>query len=295
MRPRCLPVIPLVAATVGRRRRSCRRPPTKPAGQRGRDSCATLCAMRLSPSLGVAAVVAGLLSVGAALLAMPDASLLWAVVTLAALCGHALTASGTPRVRWAVAVGAGLFALVAAANLFWHRERVADGGEPPGSQAATRTYLVESLREGLDRQRLTTWGLALGVLLLSVAVPALPARGGRRGVVTTVLAVAVLVWCGAERGGDARRPAAARAAPGAAAGVARRARDRRGAGVVRMAGRPARASPGGDGPAVAGRRAVLRGSRLHVGELADVCRARQGRLSATGNHGERGRFTRKCP
>ncbi|MCT2281935.1 aminopeptidase, partial [Micromonospora chalcea] len=128
--------------------------------------------MRLSPSLGVAAVVAGLLSVGAALLAMPDASLLWAVVTLAALCGHALTVSGTPRVRWAVAVGAGLFALVAAANLFWHRERVADGGEPPGSQAATRTYLVESLREGLDRQRLTTWGLALGVLLLSVAVAA---------------------------------------------------------------------------------------------------------------------------
>ncbi|MGA4684525.1 MULTISPECIES: aminopeptidase [Micromonospora] len=152
--------------------------------------------MRLSSGLGVAAAVAGLLSVGAALLAMPDASLLWAVVTLAALCGHALTASGTPRVRWGVAVGAGLFALVAAANLLWHRERVADAGEPRGSQAATRTYLVESLREGLDQQRLSAWGLALGVLLLSVAVPALPARGGRRGVVTTVLAVAVLVWCG---------------------------------------------------------------------------------------------------
>ncbi|MEU4793244.1 aminopeptidase [Micromonospora tulbaghiae] len=152
--------------------------------------------MRLSPSLGVAAVVAGLLSVGAALLAMPDASLLWAAVTLAALCGHALTASGAARVRWGVAAGAGVFALVAAANLLWHRERVADAGEPRGSQAATRTYLVESLREGLDQQRLTAWGLALGVLLLSVAVPALPARGGRRGVVTTVLAVAVLVWCG---------------------------------------------------------------------------------------------------
>ncbi|WP_262014102.1 aminopeptidase [Micromonospora sp. Mcm103] len=152
--------------------------------------------MRLSSGLGVAAVVAGLLSVGAALLAMPEASLLWAVVTLAALAGHALAASGTPRVRWSVAAGAGLFALVAAANLLWHRERVADAGEPRGSQAATRTYLVESLREGLDQQRLTAWGLALGVLLLSVAVPASPARGGRRGVVTTVLAVAVLVWCG---------------------------------------------------------------------------------------------------
>ncbi|MGY4910635.1 aminopeptidase [Micromonospora aurantiaca (nom. illeg.)] len=152
--------------------------------------------MRLSSGLGVAAVVAGLLSVGAALLAMPDASLLWAVVTLAALCGHALTDSGTPRVRWGVAAGAGVFALVAAANLLWYRERVADAGEPRGSQAATRTYLVESLREGLDQQRLSAWGLALGVLLLSVAVPALPARGGRRGVVTTVLAVAVLVWCG---------------------------------------------------------------------------------------------------
>ncbi|MDX5457408.1 aminopeptidase [Micromonospora tulbaghiae] len=151
--------------------------------------------MRLSSGLGVAAVVAGLLSVGAALLAMREASLLWAVVTLAALAGHALTASGTPRVRWGVAAGAGVFALVAAANLLWHRERVADAGGPRGSQAATRTYFVESLREGLDQQRLTAWGLALGVLLLSVAVPALPARGGRRGVVTTVLAVAVLVWC----------------------------------------------------------------------------------------------------
>ncbi|MEE3918302.1 hypothetical protein V2I01_05800 [Micromonospora sp. BRA006-A] len=240
--------------------------------------------------------MAGLLSVGAALLAMPDASLLWAVVTLAALCGHALTASGTPRVRWAVAVGAGLFALVAAANLLWHRERVADGGEPPGSQAATRTYLVESLREGLDRQRLTTWGLALGVLLL------FRCRAGVAGTRRTA-------GCGddgpgggrarlvrAERGGDARRPAAARAAPGAAAGVARRARDRRGAGVVRMAGRPARAPHGGDGPAGGGRRAGLRGSRLRVGELVDVRRARpKGRLPATGIHGERGWLGGRCP
>lgn len=55
--------------------------------------------MRLSSGLRVTAVVAGLLSVGAALLAMREASLLWAVVTLAALCGHALTASSAPRVR----------------------------------------------------------------------------------------------------------------------------------------------------------------------------------------------------
>ncbi|MEW2592438.1 aminopeptidase [Micromonospora aurantiaca] len=152
--------------------------------------------MRLSPSLGVAAVVAGLLSVGAALLAMPDASLLWAVVTLAALAGHALAASGTPRVRWSVAAGAGLFALVAAANLLWHRERVADAGEPERAQGATRAYLLESLRDGLDRQRLTAWGLTLGVLLISVAVPALPSRSWWRGAVTTVLAVAVLVRSG---------------------------------------------------------------------------------------------------
>lgn len=152
--------------------------------------------MRLSSGLRVAAVVAGLLSVGAALLAMREASLLWAVVTLAALCGHALTASDAPRVRWSVAAGAGLFALVAAANLHWHREQAADAGESAGSRAATLAHLLESLREGLDRQRLTAWGLALGVLLLALAVPALPARGGRRGVVTAVLAVAVLVWCG---------------------------------------------------------------------------------------------------
>ncbi|MEU8072637.1 aminopeptidase [Micromonospora sp. NPDC049151] len=149
--------------------------------------------MRLSSGLRVAAVVAGLLSVGAALLAMREASLLWAVVTLAALCGHALTASGTRRARWGAAAGAGLFALVAAANL--HRRREQDEGEPLRGQAEARAYLLESWQDGLDRQRLTAWGLALGVLLLGVAVSAAPARGGRRGVVTTVLAVVVLVWC----------------------------------------------------------------------------------------------------
>ncbi|RLQ05432.1 aminopeptidase [Micromonospora sp. BL1] len=150
--------------------------------------------MRLSPSLGAAAVVAGLLSVGAALLAMPDASLLWAAVTLAALCGHALTTSGTPRVRRGVAAGAGVFALVAA-NLLRHRGWGTDAGDLARGQAAARAYLLEHWQDGMDRQRLIAWGLVLGVLLLAVAVSALPARGGRRGVVTTVLAVAVLVWC----------------------------------------------------------------------------------------------------
>ncbi|MDO3684018.1 aminopeptidase [Micromonospora sp. C28ISP2-4] len=151
--------------------------------------------MRLSSGLGVAAVVAGLLSVGAALLAMRDASLLWAVVTLAALCGHALTASGAPRVRWGVAAGAGLFALVTVANLLWYREQAADAVELRRGQAAARAYLLERWQDGMDRQRLIAGGLALGVLLLGVAVSALPARGGLRGVVTTVLAVAALVWC----------------------------------------------------------------------------------------------------
>lgn len=152
--------------------------------------------MRLSPSLGAAAVVAGLLSVGAALLAMPDASLLWAVVTLAALCGHALTASGTARVRRGVAAGAGVFALVAAANLLWHRGWGTDAGDLARGQAAARAYLLERWQDGMDRQRIIVWGLVLGVLLLAVAVSALPARGGRHGVVTTLLAPAALVWCG---------------------------------------------------------------------------------------------------
>ncbi|AYF32143.1 aminopeptidase [Micromonospora tulbaghiae] len=150
--------------------------------------------MRLSPSLGAAAVVAGLLSVGAALLAMPDASLLWAAVTLAALCGHALTTSGTPRVRRGVAAGAGVFALVAA-NLLRHRGWGTDAGDLAGGQAAARAYLLEHWQDGMDRQRLIAWGLVLGVLLLAVAVSALPARGGRHGVATTVLALAALVWC----------------------------------------------------------------------------------------------------
>ncbi|MFD6639449.1 aminopeptidase [Micromonospora chalcea] len=151
--------------------------------------------MRLSSGLRLAAAAAALLSVGAALLAMREASLLWAVVTLAALCGHALTASGAPRVRWGVAAGAGLFALVTVANLRWYGEQAADTGESARGQAAGRAYLLESWQDGMDRQRLTAGGLALGVLLLWAAVSALPARGGRRGVVTTALAVAVLVWC----------------------------------------------------------------------------------------------------
>ncbi|ADL48508.1 hypothetical protein [Micromonospora aurantiaca (nom. illeg.)] len=151
--------------------------------------------MRLSSGLRVAAVVAGLLAVGAALLAMREASLLWAVVTLAALAGHAFTATAMPRVKWGVAAGAGLFALVAVANLHRYREQVAEVGEPARGQAGAGAYLLESWQYGIDRQRLTAGGLALGVLLLGAAVSALPARGGRRGVVTTVLAVAVLVWC----------------------------------------------------------------------------------------------------
>ncbi|MFJ1539676.1 hypothetical protein ACIODS_14145 [Micromonospora chalcea] len=91
--------------------------------------------MTLSAGLRVAAVVAGLLSVGAALLAMREASLLWTVVTLAALCGHVLTASGAPRVKWGVAAGAGLFALVATANLRWYREQAAEAGDPARGQA----------------------------------------------------------------------------------------------------------------------------------------------------------------
>ncbi|NED52332.1 aminopeptidase [Micromonospora aurantiaca] len=150
--------------------------------------------MRLSPSLGAAAVVAGLLSVGAALLAMPDASLLWAAVTLAVLCGHALTTSGTPRVRRGVAAGAGVLALVAA-NLLRHRGWGTDAGDLARGQAAARAYLLEHWQDGMDRQRLIAWGLVLGVLLLAVAVSALPARGGRHGVATTVLALAALVWC----------------------------------------------------------------------------------------------------
>ncbi|MEU9825115.1 aminopeptidase [Micromonospora chersina] len=152
--------------------------------------------MRLSFGLLVASVAAGLLSVAAALLAMPAASLQFGLVMLLALLGYVLASRGVRRVRWAVAAGIGLLALVAAMRLFWYQEQVDETGWLTHGQGVARAALLARWREMLDRERLAALGLALGVLCLAAGVVGLPSRGRRRGVATTVLALLLLAWFG---------------------------------------------------------------------------------------------------
>ncbi|MEW2330981.1 aminopeptidase [Micromonospora chersina] len=152
--------------------------------------------MRLPFGLLLASVAAGLLSVAAALLAMPAASLQFGLVTLLALLGHVLASRGVRRVRWAVAAGLALLAVVAAMRLSWYQEQVDETGWLTFGQGAAKAALLARWREMIDRERLAALGLALGVLCLAAGVVALPSRGRRRGVATTVVALLLLAWFG---------------------------------------------------------------------------------------------------
>lgn len=152
--------------------------------------------MRLSIGLLVASVAAGLLSVGAALLAMPAASLQFGLLMLLALLGHVLMDRGARRVRWAVAAGIGLLAVVAATRLLWYQELVDETGLLAYGQGVAKTSMLARWRELIDRERLATLGLTLGVLCLAAGVLALPSRARRRGVATTVLALLLFAWFG---------------------------------------------------------------------------------------------------
>ncbi|MEH0819102.1 aminopeptidase [Micromonospora sp. CPCC 205714] len=152
--------------------------------------------MRLSFGLLVASVAAGLLSVAAALLAMPAASLQFGLVMLLALLGYVLLDQGVRRVRWAVAAGIGLLAVVAAMRLLWYQEQVDEAGWLTYGQGVAKADMLARVREVIDRQRLAALGLTLGVLCLAAGVLALPSRGRRQGVATSVLALLLLAWFG---------------------------------------------------------------------------------------------------
>jgi hypothetical protein len=98
-------------------------------------------------------------------------------------------------VRWAVILGIGLLAVVAAMRLFWYQEQVGDAGLLTYGRAG-ETAMLARWREMIDRERLAAAGLLLGVLCLAAGVSALPARGWRRGVATSVLALLLLAWFG---------------------------------------------------------------------------------------------------
>ncbi|QLQ37303.1 aminopeptidase [Micromonospora robiginosa] len=152
--------------------------------------------MRLPLGLLVGSVAAGVLSVAAALLAMRAASLQFGVVMLLSLLGHVLASRGARRVRWAVATGVGLLAVVTATRLLWYREQADEAGWPTSGAGLAKVALAAHGRELIDRERLASAGVALGVLCLAVGVTALPARGRRRGTVTAVLALPLLAWLG---------------------------------------------------------------------------------------------------
>ncbi|MGC1209906.1 MAG: aminopeptidase [Micromonospora sp.] len=152
--------------------------------------------MRLSVGLLLAFIVSGLLSVAAAVLAMPAASLQFGLVMLLALFGYVLVSRGVRRVRWAVAAGIGLLAVVAAMRLFGYQGQVDEAAWLTSGQGITRPAMLARWREGIDRERLAALGLLFGVLGLAAGVLPLPARGRRRGVATTVLALLLFAWFG---------------------------------------------------------------------------------------------------
>ena len=163
--------------------------------------------MRLSSGLLVGSAVAGLLSIAAALLAMPAASLQFTLVMLLALLGYVLLERGARRVRWPVAVGIGLLAAVATTRLLWWREQADEAGWLTYGQGVATTAMSEPAREMIDRERLAALGLLLGVVCLAAGALALPSRGRRRGAVTSVLALTLLTWLGLSLGrGSDRQP-----------------------------------------------------------------------------------------
>ncbi|MBM0275067.1 aminopeptidase [Micromonospora tarensis] len=152
--------------------------------------------MRLPFGLLVASVVAGLLSAAAALLARPAAALQFGLAMLLALLGYVLLGRGARRVRWAIAAGVGLLAVVAAMRLHWYQEQVVEVGWLTYGPAAAEPSSLGPWRDSVDRQRLAALGSALGAACLAAGVLALPSRDRRRGVATTLFALLLLAWFG---------------------------------------------------------------------------------------------------
>ncbi|MET8461672.1 aminopeptidase [Micromonospora zamorensis] len=151
--------------------------------------------MRLPIGLLVASVAGGLLSAAAAVLAMPGASMQFGLVMLLALLAYVLLDRSARRVRWAVAGGIGLLAVVEVMRLLWYQEQVLEVGWVSYGPAAEASILGP-WRDSIDRQRLAALGLALGVACLVAGVLSLPSRGRRRGAATTALALLLLAWFG---------------------------------------------------------------------------------------------------
>lgn len=168
-------------------------------------ACGRIPAVRLSRVLLLVSAGAGALAVTAALFSARQASLQCGLVTLVTLIGYVMVAgrAALPRVRWAIAAGVGLLAVVMAMRLFWYREPAGglvfdevfyvsvDGSGAPSAPVEVVPAAV------LDQERIAAVGQLLGVLCLAVGVRGLPeSRRPKQGVLTTILAALLLVVVG---------------------------------------------------------------------------------------------------
>jgi len=151
-----------------------------------------------------------------------QASLQCGLIALTTLMGYVAVASrvAARRVRWAFAAGVGLLAVVMAARLLWYRGSPGDYvwtapfyapldgiATSAGTLEAAPVAVLDLLRRTIDQERIAAVGRLLGVLCLVVGVLGLPARRWpRRGVLTTILAVLLLVVVGVNLGSQVDGP-----------------------------------------------------------------------------------------
>ncbi|GIH19292.1 hypothetical protein [Rugosimonospora africana] len=167
--------------------------------------------MRPYRVLLLVSTVAGGLSVIAALFSGWRVSAQCGVVALAVLVGYVTVAgrAARTRVRWALAAGIGLLAVVIAVRLFWYPGQTSGGVDWFAYLPASELHgaLLDQWRQTIDGERIFAVGRLLGVLCFAVAVVALPGRHpAKPAMATAVLSLLLLAAVGADvwsRLGDA--------------------------------------------------------------------------------------------
>jgi hypothetical protein len=156
----------------------------------------------LSRALLLVSAVAGVLSVLAALTSSHRLSAQGGLAMLLALAGYVIVAgrSALPRVRWALAAGAGMLAVGMALQLYWYSEPAEDFGSvayAPLNEGGAPEGLLGLWWQSVDRMRIIGFLHLLAVLCFLVGVSALPRwRRSRRAALTGALALLPLAVVG---------------------------------------------------------------------------------------------------
>lgn len=141
--------------------------------------------------LVVLSVVAGLLSVAAAMIDAPGLSMQCGAAAFAALAAYgALAGKAWPqRVRWAVTAGLVLFAVVWATRAHWQMDQTVSPLDPAG--------IREQTAQRVEQSRLAALGLLAGAVAFASAVFALPpVRHAQRAALGAVLVFLLIVAIG---------------------------------------------------------------------------------------------------